>query len=398
MEYTLGALPSPPDPRDWPAMASFVQLPDTVRLQMPPIVSQGKVGNCVLQSIRMAAQMGVPIIIFTTPVSNYNLDKYNVWHNDGSILGYHEVFLGGYEPRQTANGKQGMGFVRNSWGDDWGDGGYCWMSWEDIFRQNDVWAVYPPDKGTGKFGVDFGYGRWRKHNTPGLYVREALGGYAKEGIVPLKDDPNNTEVEDVIYYAQYDHATRLLKLAAPYAGTTYYQLTSPADAMAVLYESSQIQRGFENPNIVVRHTSLRLKTPYMVDINTITGNDVTYCQQRLVAYGFEVVVDGIFGAKSEAAVIAFQTAKGLTADGIVGLETWRALETPTNLRDLRLHLPLMQGNDIMFAQTRLALLGYSVKPSGIYYPKTASLVRKLQQKKGLPITGIVDEATWKVLI
>lgn len=38
-----------------------------------------------------------------------------------------------------------------------------------------------------------------------------------------------------------------------------------------------------------------------------------------------LVVDGIFGAKTEAAVKAYQKAKGLTVDGIVGIKTWTAL-------------------------------------------------------------------------
>src|SRR5262249_32241213 len=43
-----------------------------------------------------------------------------------------------------------------------------------------------------------------------------------------------------------------------------------------------------------------------------------------------VVVDGSFGAKTEAAVRAFQRTKGLVPDGIVGPKTWAMLDTVPN--------------------------------------------------------------------
>lgn len=54
------------------------------------------------------------------------------------------------------------------------------------------------------------------------------------------------------------------------------------------------------------------------------GDDVKTLQKIL-----GVVVDGDFGAKTEAAVIAFQKKKGLEADGIVGPVTWAALGVKT---------------------------------------------------------------------
>jgi putative chitinase len=55
------------------------------------------------------------------------------------------------------------------------------------------------------------------------------------------------------------------------------------------------------------------------------GEDVKALQQALTRAGDPVGVDGTFGSGTEAAVIKFQQANNLTADGIVGTETWRKL-------------------------------------------------------------------------
>ena len=56
------------------------------------------------------------------------------------------------------------------------------------------------------------------------------------------------------------------------------------------------------------------------------GNITRLLQERLNSLGFNCgAVDGIFGSGTRAAVIAFQRAHGLSADGIVGKNTWRAL-------------------------------------------------------------------------
>src|SRR5579859_674323 len=48
-------------------------------------------------------------------------------------------------------------------------------------------------------------------------------------------------------------------------------------------------------------------------------------QYLLDAHGAKVAVDGVFGANTEAAVLAFQRAHRLTADGATGPQTWAAL-------------------------------------------------------------------------
>ena len=57
-----------------------------------------------------------------------------------------------------------------------------------------------------------------------------------------------------------------------------------------------------------------------------TGEAVEELQALLNAkYGADLDIDGKFGAKTEAAVKAFQRAHGLTADGVVGAKTRKAL-------------------------------------------------------------------------
>jgi peptidoglycan hydrolase-like protein with peptidoglycan-binding domain len=55
------------------------------------------------------------------------------------------------------------------------------------------------------------------------------------------------------------------------------------------------------------------------------GDLVVWAQEHLITAGYSIPVDGGFGAQTLAAVQAFQTAKGLTVDGIIGPATWAAL-------------------------------------------------------------------------
>lgn len=57
-----------------------------------------------------------------------------------------------------------------------------------------------------------------------------------------------------------------------------------------------------------------------------TGKEVKYLQDILNRLGYSVTADGVFGAKTEAAVKKFQKDYGLVADGIVGAKTWSMLE------------------------------------------------------------------------
>ncbi len=56
------------------------------------------------------------------------------------------------------------------------------------------------------------------------------------------------------------------------------------------------------------------------------GGEVKEVQRRLKLWGYyQGSVDGVFGAGTRSAVIAFQKKNGLTADGVVGKSTYKAL-------------------------------------------------------------------------
>ena len=61
-----------------------------------------------------------------------------------------------------------------------------------------------------------------------------------------------------------------------------------------------------------------------------SGEYVTLAQTLLIQRGYDLApygADGKFGAKTETAVKAFQRKNGLTADGIIGRNTWAALDS-----------------------------------------------------------------------
>src|SRR5437763_593635 len=55
------------------------------------------------------------------------------------------------------------------------------------------------------------------------------------------------------------------------------------------------------------------------------GDLVVWAQEHLVTAGYTMPVDGGYGTQTLSAVQAFQTAHGLTADGVIGPATWAVL-------------------------------------------------------------------------
>jgi peptidoglycan hydrolase-like protein with peptidoglycan-binding domain len=136
-----------------------------------------------------------------------------------------------------------------------------------------------------------------------------------------------------------------------------------------------------------------------------TGPAVVVLQTALRNSGFDPgPIDGIFGPKTNAAVLAFQKSKGLVVDGIVGPKTWAALGVPCTsppppppniCPTLRLG---STGPDVRRLQQLLIANGFSPGAvDGIFGSKTQAAVMAFQKSKGLVVDGIVGVKTWTAL-
>ena len=136
-----------------------------------------------------------------------------------------------------------------------------------------------------------------------------------------------------------------------------------------------------------------------------TGDAVKTLQEKLNAKGFDSGnVDGIFGAKTYAAVTAFQKANGLGVDGIVGKLTWAKLydATPVNVTPVTTQ-PMLRtgsrGDAVRKLQEMLNAKGYTCgNVDGIFGSKTKAAVLAFQKANGLGADGIVGPLTWGKLV
>ena len=138
-----------------------------------------------------------------------------------------------------------------------------------------------------------------------------------------------------------------------------------------------------------------------------TGDAVKTLQDKLNALGYNSgSVDGIFGAKTYAAVTAFQKANSLGVDGIVGKLTWGKLygvspampvETTTVVGRPTVSYG-SRGDAVRKLQELLNALGYDCgSVDGIFGSKTKAAVLAFQKANGLGVDGIVGPLTWAKL-
>jgi peptidoglycan hydrolase-like protein with peptidoglycan-binding domain len=139
--------------------------------------------------------------------------------------------------------------------------------------------------------------------------------------------------------------------------------------------------------------------PWPVVQNGSQGHPIRTLKFLLRARGHNLAVDGIFGAVTEAAVKAFQTGKGMTADGVVVPQTWSALIIRVKKGNSG---DAVRGVQEEF-QFRSGEPGKGLTVDGIFGPQTDSTVRGFQHALSLDIPsvtvdGIVGPVTWQALV
>lgn len=125
--------------------------------------------------------------------------------------------------------------------------------------------------------------------------------------------------------------------------------------------------------------------------------EVRDLQAALKALGHDPgPVDGDFGTRTESAVKAFQQAREIAADGIVGRITW------INIDEADQSEPVLRlgstGLPVRRLQSRMGAVGFDTGGvDGRFSVQTGAAVRQLQQQAKLDVDGIVGPKTWAVV-
>jgi len=114
---------------------------------------------------------------------------------------------------------------------------------------------------------------------------------------------------------------------------------------------------------------------------------------------YDGTVDGIRGAGTRAATAAFQRSKGLSADGVAGPRTRRALGARGRPRYGSRPLGAgARGWDVAALQFKLAIHGFPSGPmDGALGGRTAAAISRFQRWAGIPADGVAGRGTMRKL-
>jgi peptidoglycan hydrolase-like protein with peptidoglycan-binding domain len=119
-------------------------------------------------------------------------------------------------------------------------------------------------------------------------------------------------------------------------------------------------------------------------------------------------VDGEFGLLTRQATVKFQRQQSLEDDGVVTAPTRKtmakALAARSGSEKTVVHIPRFPGRslelgdtgkDVRRWQNQMSKLGFAIEVDGEFGPQSASVCRKFQKDRGLPVSGVVNELTWE---
>lgn len=194
------------------------------------------------------------------------------------------------------------------------------------------------------------------------------------------------------------NSTQILK---SYYGDVEIVSNAPVQNYVSSYPGMPLRRGSVGPNVVIIQTELNRISQNYPAIPKIPN------------------IDGIFGAQTESALLAFQRIFDLNPDGVVGPASWYALvrlyTAVTSLSELRSQgqqfytiawnqgdpiVPGNQGIRVEHLQYMLRVLAAyipqipSITVDGIFGDATRNAVLAAQAYFSIPQTGVVDLTTW----
>ena len=120
------------------------------------------------------------------------------------------------------------------------------------------------------------------------------------------------------------------------------------------------------------------------------GERVKTIQYLLNAAGASLSVDGDFGPATAAAVRSFQSSHGLTADAVVGGQTWPRLAVTVRQGST--------GNAVRALQSQLTAHGIATTVDGNFGPATAANLRAYQSAAGITADAVAGPQTWQTLL
>lgn len=198
---------------------------------------------------------------------------------------------------------------------------------------------------------------------------------------------------------------------------------------ATWYKIKQIYNGVKNLSGLysegITITEAQRTFPKVLELGD-SGNEVSVLQYYLAFLGFfydtlpQIAVDGIFGEETKNAVLAFQRNFNLTTDGIVGRQTWNAVQNQYDavLRSLpneySSYSSLLYpgyyvttgatGKVVEQLQTFINTIAKynstipSVSVDGVYGNNTKQAVEAIQRLVGQEPTGAVGPLTWNAIV